>query len=88
MKWMLKMDPAARPTAEQVLQHPWLEQSDRHVERKEATEERYEGEKPGFSLISRNTMASRASKENIPDRLESLIDKDEECATLSVSNEP
>ncbi|KAE9395632.1 kinase-like protein [Gymnopus androsaceus JB14] len=38
MKWMLKMDPAARPSAEEVLQHPWFDQSGRHVERTEATE--------------------------------------------------
>ncbi|KAE9386807.1 kinase-like protein [Gymnopus androsaceus JB14] len=65
MKWMLKMDPAARPSAEQVLQHPWFEQSERHVERKEAIEERYEGGKPDL-VSSRNTVAIGASKENIP----------------------
>ncbi|KAE9405998.1 kinase-like protein, partial [Gymnopus androsaceus JB14] len=29
MKWILKMDPAARPSAEEVLKHPWFERSDK-----------------------------------------------------------
>ena len=57
MKWMLKLDPATRPSAEEILQHPWFKPSGEHVERKESTKERYEGgnrQRPSASFSALN----------------------------------